>query len=184
MDVLVLQKRLRSAQISRLVFAGLSLLMLTMNVALTVKLFNTSNQVVLVPTSVTDGMVARGAVDVRFVEALALDATYALYNASANNLSYGRSVIERLASTGNRHKLLKRFDEVADDIRGRDISTVFKTRAIEHNRDELSLTVKGYLTTYLNNQYVTTEERWIHLQFVVEAGSARLAAISRREVQN
>ena len=46
----------------------------------------------LVPSRVSDGMVAVGAVDARFVEALALDAVYAFYNVSPETASYGRRV--------------------------------------------------------------------------------------------
>lgn len=182
MDFQTLQKRFRAAKAARTTFMVLAVLMLALNVMLTVRIFNTSNQVVLVPTSITDGMVARGAVDKRFVEALALDAVYGLYNASPANLNYGRQIIERVASVGSRNGLLKHYDEIAGDIRERDISTVFLPRQIEHNFDKLEVIVEGELQTFLNTVRVSSEPRRILLGFVVEAGSVRLAKINRLEM--
>ncbi|AVX06006.1 hypothetical protein MXMO3_03503 (plasmid) [Maritalea myrionectae] len=182
MDVLVLQKRLHSAQWGRTIFVVLFAFMVAVNGLLAFKLFNTSNQVVLIPTSITDGMVARGAVDVRYLEAVALDAAYGLYNTSPNNLNYGRNVIERVSSVAHRGRLLELYDEVAKDIKKRDISTVFEPHTIEHNFDDKTLVIKGQLETYLNSKLVSTEPRWIFMSFVIEAGSVRLAKISKLEV--
>jgi len=181
MDFQVMQKRLKSANIRNIILLSGFVLMLCSNGLLAVKIYSASNQVVLVPTSITDGMVARGAIDQRFVEAVALDAVYGLYNSSPTTLRYGRIVIERTASVKNRAGLLELYDEVAEDIRQREISTVFRPTQIEHNLDQLEVTVKGELDTYLSNVKVATERRNILLTFVIEAGSVRLSKINRIE---
>lgn len=181
MDFQVMQKRLKGANIRNVVLLSGFVLMLGANALLAAKIYTASNQVVLVPTSITDGMVARGAVDQRFVEAVALDAVYGLYNSSPTTLRYGRIVIERTASVKNRAGLLELYDEVAEDIRQREISTVFRPTQIEHNLGQLEVTVKGELDTYLSNVKVATERRNILLTFVVEAGSVRLSKINRIE---
>ena len=183
MDFQTMQKRLKSANIRNVVLGSGFVFMIIANGLLAAKIYGTSNQVVLVPTSITDGMVARGAIDQRFVEAVALDAIYGLYNSSPNTLKYGRIVIERTASVNNRAKLLEIYDEVAEDIRQREISTVFRPTQIEHNLDQLEVTVKGELDTYLSNVKVATERRNILLTFVVEAGSVRLSRINRMEIE-
>ena len=177
------QKQLRHARAARNLGFGLVVLLGFLNVALVYKVYSQSNQVILIPTSVSDGMVARGAVDKRYVEALALDAVYGLYNASPANLNYGRTVIERLAAVANRSELLHHYDEVATDIRERDISTVFYPKQIEHNLDAKTVVIAGNLQTYLNTVLISDEPRRILLNFVTEAGSVRLSRISRLEVE-
>ncbi len=183
MNFQAVQKQLRHARAARNLGFGLVVLLGFLNVALVYKVYSQSNQVILIPTSVSDGMVARGAVDKRYVEALALDAVYGLYNASPSNLRYGRTVIERLAAVASRSELLRLYDEVATDIQERDISTVFFPKQIEHNLDAKTVVVAGTLQTYLNTVLISEEPRRILLNFVTEAGSVRLSRISRLEVE-
>jgi conjugal transfer pilus assembly protein TraE len=181
MDFQKLQRKYRSAKMGRMVLSLVSIILLLSNLLLVFKIYNTSNQIVLIPTSITDGMVARGATDKRYIEAIALDAVYGLYNASPATLAYGREIIERVSSTRNRNQLLKRYDEISNDIRERDISTVFQPRQIEHNFDKLEVIIEGDLKTYLNTVRVSIEPRRIKLNFVVEAGSVRLSGINLLE---
>jgi len=176
-----MKRQLRSARLMRNVLAASTAVMTGVAGLLAFEIATQSHQVVLIPTNVSDGMVARGAVDKRYVEALALDAVYGLYNASPESLEYGRRVIERLASVGQRNELLKHYDEVAKDISDRDISTVFRPRTIEHNLSKLEVVVDGDLETFLNTVMVKTEPRRILLSFVTEAGSVRLARINKLE---
>lgn len=175
--------QLHAARFGRNIIFGVAVVMLAANLLLAGKLFTSSNQVVLVPTSIRDGMVARGAVDKRYLEALAMDAVYGLYNASPANLEYGRNVIERISAVGNRQKLLRHYDDVANDIRERDISTVFYVGQIEHSFENMEVVVEGNLQTYLNTVLVAAEPRRILLTFTVEAGSARLNKINVLEME-
>jgi len=181
MNFQTVQKQLRTARVGRNLGLGLVAALGLMNAGLTYTIFSQSNQVILIPTNVSDGMVARGAVDKRYVEALALDAVYGLYNASPANLEYGRSVIERLAAVADRSTLLRHYDEVSTDIRERDISTVFYPGTIEHTNNSLTVVIEGQLQTFLNTVLVNIEPRRMMLNFVTEAGSVRLSRISRLE---
>lgn len=151
----------------------------TANVLLAAKMYSQSNQVVLVPTTVSDGMVARGAVDKGYVEALALDAVYAMYNSSPRSLHYGRSVLERLSDPAERAAILATYDRIGRDITERKISTVFFPRKIEHNFADYEVLVEGDLATYLETTQVTREARRILIRFKPQAGSVRLAAIGK-----
>lgn len=182
MDFQTMKAQLKSARFGRNVISGVCAVLLLSNLMLVGKLYTSSNQVVLVPTSISDGMVARGAVDKRYLEALAMDAVYGLYNASPANLEYGRNVIERISAVGNRQRLLRHYDDVANDIRERDISTVFYVGQIEHSVANMEVVVEGELQTYLNTVLVASEPRRILLTFTVEAGSARLNKINVLEM--
>lgn len=181
MNVQKLTRDLKAARTVRNISLIVGCVLLAANVMLAMKLARESNQVVLVPTAVSDGMVARGNYDKRYLEALALDTVYGLYNASPASLDYGRTVIERVASAKHRGLLLKRYDEVADDIREREISTVFSVHLIEHKPQSLEVTVEGSLETYVDTVRIASEPRKIKLQFTYEAGSVRLVSVSKME---
>lgn len=178
-----LQASIRTTKRQRDVAIVLFIVMLLGNIALAVRAYTETNQVVLVPTNISDGMVARGAVDKRYIEALALDAVYGLYNASPQSADYGRQVIERVASVEQRGSLLRQYDEIANDMRERNISTVFLTSEIRHNLPGLEVVVSGNLQTFVDTVLISTDERQIMLRFVGEAGSVRLAGIHKLEAE-
>lgn len=169
----------RKSRKATLALGVLVLVMTGSNGLLSLKLYSQSNQVVLVPTTVSDGMVARGSVDKGYVEALALDAVYAMYNSSPRTLSYGRAVLERLSGPAERAKILETYDRSGEDITARKISTVFFPRKIEHNFARYEVVVEGVLATYLETTQVTREDRRILIRFKPQAGSVRLAEIGK-----
>ena len=183
MDVQHLQKRLHSSNIRGVVLGTGLTLMLAANVLLATKIYTTSNQVILVPTVIKDGMVARGAIDKAYLEALAKDAVYGIYNSSPEDAGYGRNVIARVATVGNREILLKQYDEITEDIRQRDISSYFETSRLKHNLDANQVVVEGILHTFLSGVKVGSVRRNILITFAYEAGSARISKISNLEVE-
>lgn len=184
MDFDQLKTALSRTRMQRNVLGGAGVILLAANVLLALDINARSNQVILVPTNVSDGMVARGAFDKRYVESLALDAIYGLYNATPANTSYGRDVISRLSSVKDRNTLLSMYDDVSEDMKEREISTVFYPRQIEHNLDKLEVVVVGDLQTFVNTVPITSEPRRILLGFVPEAGSIRLSFINNLEVES
>ena len=63
--------------------------------------------VVLVPSTVTDGMVAYGGVDTRYIEAIAKDTVYTLYNVAPGGTDYAEQVIARVATAASRQPILQ-----------------------------------------------------------------------------
>ncbi|OUS06292.1 hypothetical protein A9Q96_09965 [Rhodobacterales bacterium 52_120_T64] len=183
MDFPTLNKNLKNARAARNGLAVIVLLMIAANVMLSIKLVQTSNQVVLVPSKISDGMVARGAVDRRYMEALALDTVYAMYTVSPSTVEYGRTVIERVSSARRRAALLDQFDDNATDIRERRISTVFFVEKLEYNFANLQVVVVGRLGTYLETTKVNEEHRSILLTFEEEGSSVRLSKVERLEAE-
>lgn len=168
----------RTIRRQRNFFGMLTVALVVSNVFLVGSYTQVQRTTVLVPSRVSDGMVAVGAIDSRFVEALALDATYAFYNVSPQTASYGRKVVERLSSLRDRPQLLDAFDSVADDIRERRITTTFYPERIDHDLDKLKVTITGNLATFIETKLVTRERRVVEIDFVEEAASVRLASMS------
>ncbi|WP_171182245.1 TraE/TraK family type IV conjugative transfer system protein [Ruegeria sp. HKCCD8929] len=151
------------------------------NAFLAIGQYYSSDQAILTPTHVRDGMVARGSVDKAYVEALALDTVYAMYNMSPNTIQYGRASLERLSGPVERAGILELYDRIAEDIRARKISTVFRPVKIEHNFEAYEVVVDGYLATYLETTQVSQEERRILVRFRPQAGSVRVSFIGKLE---
>lgn len=179
MDAHNLGRQLVWARRSRNVMMIFVAIGLAANLMLAVKVFNQSNQVVLVPSMVAGGMVARGTVDRSYIEALAKDAVYSLYNMTPANLHYQRQAIETLASVNDRIPLLTLFDETATDIRERKISTIFVIERIEKSPDGLEVRVIGKLRTFVEEFFSGEETRTIVVRFRPEAGSVRVSSIGR-----
>lgn len=176
-----LNRQLRSARWQRSLFAVIALLLLVSNLFLVGSYTQVQRTTVLIPSRISDGMVAVGAVDARYVESLALDTIYAFYNVSPETASYGRRVVEKLASLRDRPSLLEAFDTVADDIRQRRITTVFFPERVEHDASGLKVVVTGSLATFIETERVSQQPRTITLNFIEEAASVRLASIDVQE---
>lgn len=155
------------------------LVMILSNLLLVWQVLNTRSQMILVPSRVSDGMVAQGGGDIRYLEALALDAVQAMYTLSPATTSYSRSVIDRVSNPAEREVLLKRFDDTASDIKKREISTVFMPEKIDHDLAGLLLVVTGQFSTYLGTNKVAEDRRVIRVAFAEFGGSVRVARIER-----
>lgn len=172
-----LNRNMRAARNRSALFGVLLLISLACNLILAMSYTSVQRTTVLIPSRISDGMVAAGAVDTRYVESLALDAVYGFYNVSPETADYGRRVVERLSSVRDRPQLLEAFDMISDDIRARRISTTFFPEKIEHSLDGLEVVVSGSLSTFIETQRVSREQREVTLRFVQEASSVRLAAM-------
>lgn len=172
-----MSKAIRAARLQRTIIAIFLLVSMAANLMLSFSVSSVARTTVLVPTQIRDGMVASGAVDRRFVEALAKDALAAFYNTSPQTTEYGRKVVERIASVRDRPELLKAYDGIALDIKTRDITTVFFLERIDHFDDALRLSVQGSFATFIGKSLVTRQPRTVEVHFTEEANSVRLSRL-------
>lgn len=179
MNFAVMETSLGRLRRARNALGLVSLALIGSNLLLSWQVLQSHSQTILIPSRVSDGMVAQGGGDVRYLEALSLDATQAMYTVSPATTTYSRQVIERVANPVERDALLKRFDEVAADIKSREISTVFLPEKIDHDLAKLTLTVSGQFATYLGTTRVKEEPRTIRVTFSEFGGSVRVARIER-----
>jgi len=177
MNFEALNRNLKAARRARNFLALAVVGSLGVNLLLASALNTATRTTVLVPTRISDGMVSNGNVDLRYVEAVALDAVYSFYNASPNTADYAREAIERIASTRDRPELLEAFDEVADDIRNRRLTTTFFVNSIDHDWTKFEVIVHGHLTTFIETKSTDRKARSVRLRFVEEASSVRLASL-------
>jgi conjugal transfer pilus assembly protein TraE len=176
-----LNKQFRAQRRRTAFFMITTVLLILANLVLASSYTQVQQTTILVPSRVSDGMVAAGAVDARYVESLALDAVYAFYNVSPETASYGRRVVERLSSLSDRPALLDAFDAVSNDIRERRITTTFFPERVEYDIDAFSVSVTGPLATFIDTERVSREPRVVTLKFVEEASSVRLSSMTVEE---
>jgi conjugal transfer pilus assembly protein TraE len=179
-----LNKKFRTSRKLMAFFMVTTVLLLVANLMLAGAYTQVQRTTVLIPSRISDGMVAAGAVDKRYVESLALDAVYAFYNVSPETASYGRKVVERLSSLRDRPQLLEAFDAVGEDIRERRITTTFFPERIDHDIDGLTVVVTGSLSTFIETHRVSRQSRVVTLKFVQEASSVRLSGMSVEEASS
>lgn len=151
------------------------------NAALSVHMARQTNQVVLVPSVVSTGMVARGTVDVSYLEQLAKDVVSALYQVTPSTLGEGRAVLERVSAGAQRANILQHFDETAQDIRDRRLSTVWRHEQLVTDFDALTVDITGQFSTYVGTNFASEQKRTIRVRFGHEGASARVIGIESLE---
>lgn len=177
MNFETLNRSLKAARRGRSFLALCCVLLLIVTVLLASALNTATRTTVLVPSRISDGMVSNGNVDIRYVEAIALDAVYSFYNASPETADYGRKAMERISSVRDRPDLLEAFDDVAKDIRERRLTTTFFVSSIDHDWTNLVVVVHGYLTTFIETKSTGRVAKSVRLTFVQEASSVRLSSM-------
>lgn len=174
-------KQLSNARFMRnLLFVILSASIIS-QAAMSVHMARQTNQVVLTPSIVADGMVARGAVNVPYLEALAKDVVSSLYQVTPTTLGEGRAIIERVASGAARDALLVSFDATAKDIQERQLSTVWRTEKFTTDLAALTVDVSGEFSTYVGTNFASKQHRIIRVSFGREGASARVVGIETVE---
>ncbi len=177
MNTTLMQSRYGSVikQRNALFFSAMALLAVV--VLLTLTVLQQQTRVVLVPSRVADGMVAFGAQDNRYIEAIALDVVYAVYNVTPSSLVHSRDVIERVTTAQHREHVLEVFDETSKDYERRKITTAFFPITISYQLANNRVVVEGQLKTFLNTTLVSTASKTVAVSFAIEAGSARVSGI-------
>jgi len=176
-----LSKQLSNARFMRNILFFLLGASVVSQAAMSVHMARQTNQVVLTPSIVADGMVARGAVNVPYLEAIAKDVVTSLYQVTPTTLGEGRAVIERVASGSTRDALLKSFDATAQDIIDRRLSTVWRTEQFTTDMNALTVDVSGEFTTYVGNNFASKQQRTIRVTYRHEGASVRVIAIETVE---
>ena len=181
MNQALVSSQLRFARFARNLLALLLAMSIVANAALAIHISRQTNSVILVPSVVSDGMVARGSLDVAYLEQLAKDAVMSLYQLTPTTLGEGRAVIERVSSGETRSELLGHFDAIAKDIGSRKLSTVWRTVRLTTNLDALTVDVEGEFSTYVRNNFASSESRTIRVTFGPEGASAWVIGIESLE---
>ena len=177
MNTSEMQRRYGSVIFQRNIFVATVLFLLALVGLLAFSLSQKEQRVVLIPSRVSDGMIAYGAKDTRYIEALALDTVYAMFNISPGSTSYTKTVLTRITTAESRAEILEAVDESTQDYKRRKITTTFFPHSIEYHLDKDRVIIPGILKTFISNSLVASEEKLIAVIFKPEAGSYRVHQI-------
>ena len=177
MDIIAVQRQYKSSQMQRNIIAIIALSLLLIIGVQAIALAKQRRSVVLIPSHVSDGMVAYGARDTRYIEAIALDTIYALFNVSPGSMEYSRLVLERVSAAAQREEVMKIWEKSTEDYVMRKISTTFLPHKIEYQLVSDRAVITGDLRTFIGNTMVNRVEKQIAVFFTPEAGSYRVSGI-------
>ncbi len=177
MTPIELQKQFRSVQLQRNALMALIVGTLSIIFMQSIAMSRQKQSVVLVPSHVSDGMVAVGARDTRYIEAIALDTIYALFNVSQGTTEYSRNVLHRVTAADQLQEVLAIWETSIEDYQRRKISTTFLPLSIEYQLNLDRVLVRGDLRTFIGNTMVSNSEKITAVYFTQEAGSYRVSGI-------
>jgi len=177
MTISEMQRRYGAVIFQRNSFVATSLFLLALVGLLAFSLSQKQQRVVLIPSRVADGMIAYGAKDTRYIEALALDTVYAMFNISPSSTEYTKTVLTRITTAASRAEILDAVDQSTRDYKRRKITTTFFPRSIEYHLENDRVIIAGILKTFISNSLVASEEKLIAVIFKPEAGSYRVHQI-------
>lgn len=177
MNTIQVQQKYKSAISQRNALFAMTLILLFLVSMLVFTVMSQKTRVVLVPSRVSDGMVALGAQDNRYIEAIALDVVYAMFNVTPASLRHNRAVIERVTSAQQREGVLAVFDDTSKDFERRNITTAFFPVSIAYELSSKRVRIEGQIKTFLNTTLVSVETKVLAVYFSEEAGSYRVSGI-------
>lgn len=177
MNPIELTKQHRSVQLQRNTLLALFAATLCIIFMQSVAMSRQKQSVVLIPSRVSDGMVAVGALDTRYIEAIALDTIYALFNVSQGTTDYSRIVLQRVTSADQRQAVMRIWETSIQDYQRRNISTTFLPLSIEYQLNLDRVLVRGDLRTFIGNTMVSNDAKTTAVYFTQEAGSYRVSGI-------
>lgn len=172
-----LERQYRSAQLQRNALMGVLIATLAIIFMQSVAMSRQKQSVVLIPSRVTDGMVALGAFDTRYIESIAMDTIYALFNVSQGTNDYSRTVLQRVTAADQLEEVLRVWETSVQDYDRRKISTTFLPHSIKYELEQDRVLVTGDLRTFIGNVMVSNTTKVTAVYFTREAGSYRVSGI-------
>ena len=171
----------------RLALAGLLVLSMTANLALTAGFAGRETATVLVPAvagpswAVGGGGAGEGAAGARYLEDMARTVAVTLLTLTPENAVHVRLAAARLAHPSARGAIGAWVEAEAARMAGRDLASAFYPTDIEADPARLSVEIAGELVTWIGREEAAREDRRYRLAFRIEAGRIGLLRFEQME---
>ena len=171
----------------RLALAGLLVLSMTANLALTVGLAGRETVTVLVPATagpaweIGGGGAGTGLAGARYLEDMARTVAVTLLTLTPENAAHVRLAAARISHASARGAIGAWVEAEAARMAGRDMASAFYPTEIEANPDRLSVAVAGELVTWIGREEAAREDRRYRLVFRIDAGRIGLLRFEQLE---
>ena len=171
----------------RLALAGLLVLSMTANLALTVGLAGRETATVLVPAAtgpaweVGGGGVGVTRAGARYLEDMARTVAVTLLTLTPENAGHVRSAAARMSHASARGAIGAWVEAEAARMSGRDMASAFYPNEIEADPARLGVEIAGELVTWIGREEASREDRRYRLAFRVDAGRIGLLRFEQLE---
>ncbi len=182
-----LESAVRRMRDIRLALAGLLVLSMTANLALTVGFAGRETATVLVPASagpswaVGGGGPGEGRAGARYLEDMARTAAVTLLTLTPENAAHVRAAAARMSHPSARGAVGAWVEAEAARMAGRDLASAFYPDRIEADPERLSVEISGELVTWIGREEASREDRRYRLAFRIEAGRIGLLRFEQLE---
>ena len=178
---------LRRVRDIRLALAGLLVLSMTANLALTMSFAGRETVTVLVPATagpsweVGGGGVGTTRAGAQYLEDMARTVAVTLLTLTPENAAHVRLAAARLAHASARGAIGAWVEAEAARMAGRDMASAFYPTEIEADPARLSVEIAGELVTWIGREESSREDRRYRLAFRVDAGRIGLLRFEQLE---
>ena len=171
----------------RLALAGLLVLSMTANLALTVSFAGRETVTVLVPAAagpaweVGGSAAGAGRAGARYLEDMARTVAVTLLTLTPENAGHVRLAAARMSHASARGALSAWVEAEAARMAGRDMASAFYPTEIEADPERLAVEIAGELVTWIGREESSREDRRYRLAFRVDAGRIGLVRFEQLE---
>ena len=171
----------------RLALAGLLVLSMTANLALTMSFAGRETVTVLVPATagpaweIAAGGAGAGLAGARYLEDMARTAAVTLLTLTPENAGHVRLAAARMSAPEARGAIGAWVEAEAARMAGRDMASAFYPTEIEADPERLAVEIAGELVTWIGREESSREDRRYRLAFRIDAGRIGLLHFEQLE---
>ncbi len=182
-----LESAVRRIRDIRLALAGLLVLSMTANLALTVGFAGRETVTVLLPATagpaweVGSGGAGMGPAGARYLEDMARTVAVTLLTLTPENAAHVRAAAARMSHPSARGAIGAWVEAEAARMAGRDLASAFYPGRIEADPERLTAELSGELVTWIGREEASREDRRYRLAFRIEAGRIGLLRFEQLE---
>ena len=171
----------------RLALAGLLVLSMTANLALTMSFAGRETVTVLVPATagpaweIAGGGAGTGLARTRYLEDMARTVAVTLLTLTPENAAHVRLATARMSHASARGAIGAWVEAEAARMAGRDMASAFYPTEIEADPARLSVEIAGELVTWIGREESSREDRRYRLAFRIDAGRIGLLRFEQME---
>ncbi len=171
----------------RLALAGLLVLSMTANLALTVGFAGRETVTVLLPATagpaweLGSGGAGMGSAGARYLEDMARTVAVTLLTLTPENAAHVRLAAARMSHASARGAIGAWVEAEAARMAGRDLASAFYPDSIAADPERLTVEISGELVTWIGREEAAREDRRYRLAFRIEAGRIGLLRFEQME---
>jgi len=181
-----LESTVRRMRDIRLALAGLLVLSMTANLALTVGFAGRETATVLLPAAGPEWRVGGsgaglGPAGIRYLEDMARTVAVTLLTLTPENAVHVRLAAARLSHPSARGAIGAWVEAEAARMAGRDLASAFYPDGIKADPERLTVEISGELVTWIGREEAAREDRHYRLAFRIDAGRIALLRFEQME---